>query len=130
MTVPDTVLDMIGAAILDVAVYDGIVPTEPPDRYVVVYTDPGTLQELAVCNQSDSATFRWQTTCVAPDRQMAAWLAEHVRDGTVDMRPAVDGWSCGLVCHTYSQFPQRDETVMERPVVYQVDQYHLLATRT
>lgn len=130
MTVPDALLSMIGDAVLDVAVFDGRVPTEPPERYVVVYPDAGTLDALAVCGASDSATHRWQVTCVAPDRAMAGWLAEHVRDGTVDQKPTVDGWECGPVRHTYSMFPQRDEAVMERHVVYQVDQYRLLATRT
>lgn len=129
MTVADAVIEMVGAAVLDVAVFDGAVPNTPPDRYVVVYADNGTLDALAACGESDSATYRWQITAVAADRQTSAWLADKVR-ATVDARPTVDGWECGPVQHTYSMFPQRDETVQERPVVYAVDQYSLLATRT
>jgi hypothetical protein len=129
VTVPDAVIELVGSAVLDVAVFDGIVPNTPPDRYVVVYADNGTLAALAACGESDSAMYRWQVTAVAPDRQMSAWLADKVR-ATVNTRPAVDGWECGPVEHTYSMFPQRDETVQERPVVYAVDQYSLLATRT
>lgn len=129
MTVPDTVLATIAAAIPGVTVYDGLVGETPPVRYVVVYPDPGTLKALAVCGLSDAATFRWQVTSVAATRQQAAWLATEVRDATVDTRPAVAGWVCGQVCHNYAQLPQRDEAVAERPVVYQVDLYDLLATR-
>lgn len=143
MTVPDAVIAGIVAALPgaelwdgereldpgDLVVFDGIVPPVPPRRYVVVYADPGTVAALAVCARSDSATFRWQTTSVAPDRAAAHWLSTAVRDGTVDTRPAAAGWSCGPVRHTFSQLPQRDEQVMERPAVYAVDQYALLASR-
>lgn len=143
MTVPDAVVAAIADALPeaevwdgsalnddDLLVFDGIVPPKPPRRYVVVYADPGTLSALAVCSESDSATFRWQVTSVAPDRQVATLLAVAVRDGIVDTRPAAAGWACGLVRHNYSSTPARDEQVLERPVVYQVDQYALLASRT
>lgn len=145
MTVPDAVIARIVAAIpggvlaatdpdqqfpdTQVPVYDGIVPTTPPTRYVVVYIDIGTRQALAACGASDSATVRWQTTSVAPNGPMARWVADKVA-ASVDVRPAAAGWVCGPIQHTYSQRPQRDETVAERPVVYQVDQYELLATRS
>lgn len=130
MTVPDEILALIAAAVPGVTVFDGRVGPTPDDRYVVVYPDPGTVKALAVCGQSDSATFRWQVTSVGPDRERAAWLAVAVRDATVDVRPVVAGWACGLVCHSYAQLPQHDEAVAERPVVYQVDLYDLLAART
>lgn len=130
MTVPDAIVALVKAAVPGVAVFDGRVGDTPPDRYVVVYPDSGTVKAVAACGESDSATFRWQVTSVAPDRQMAAWLATEVRDGTVDTRPVVAGWVCGPVGHNYGQLPQRDEAVAERPVVYQVDLYDLLATRT
>ncbi len=129
MTIPDAIVTAVGAAVLDVAVFDGIVPTEPPNRYAVVYPDTGTLAALAVCGISDSVTVRWQVTSVAPDREMAAWIAITIRDTTVDTKPAVDGWVVGPIRHTFSQTPQRDEAVLDRPVVYQVDLYGLLATR-
>jgi hypothetical protein len=128
-TVPDEILTLIGAAIPGVTVFDGRVGDTPADRWVVVYPDPGTVKALAVCGRSDSATFRWQVTSVAPTRQRAAWLAGKVRDATVDVRPVVAGWVCGPVCHNYAQLPQHDETVAQHPVVYQVDLYDLLATR-
>jgi hypothetical protein len=129
VTVPDEILSLIVAAVPGVAVFDGRVGDTPADRYVVVYPDPGTVKALAVCGQSDSVTFRWQVTAVAPDRERAAWLAVAVRDATIDARPVVAGWVCGPVCHSYAQLPQHDEAVAELPVVYQVDLYDLLATR-
>lgn len=145
MTVPDAVLAQIVAAIPggvlattdtdqvfppeQVPVFDGLIPAVPPSRYVVVYIDIGTRQALAACGSSDSAYVRWQTTSVAADGQMARWVADKVCD-SVDTRPVATGWSCGPIQHVYSQRPQRDETVAERPVVYQVDQYEVLATRS
>lgn len=130
MTLSAAILTSIRAVVPGVDVYDGIVPDEPPDRYVVVYVDDGTLAALAVCAQSDSATCRWQTTCVAPDREMAGWLATRIRDNTVDTTPVAAGWSCGRICHQFSERPSRDETVQEKPVVFKIDLYDLLATRT
>lgn len=127
--VPDAVLALIAAAVPGVTVYDGRVPEEPATRYVVFWPDIGTVRALAVCGVSDSAVFRWQTTTVALDRQAAAWLAEKVRDATVDVAPTVDGWVCGPIGHTYARGPQPDETVLERPVVTLVDLYELTADR-
>lgn len=143
MNVPDAVVAAVADALPDaevwdgktpfddddLLVFDGIVPPKPPRRYVVVYADPGTVAALAVCGESGAATFRWQVTSVAPDRQLASMLAVAVRDGTVDMVLVPDGWSCGPVRHNYAGLPARDEQVLERPVVFQVDQYVLLASR-
>jgi len=96
---------------------------------VAVYIDRGTRSAEAVDSVSTSRTWRWQVTCVAPDRGMAAWLAERVADGLVDVRPKVDGWVCGQIEHTFSQQPQADEQVQERPVVVAVDLYALLAEK-
>ncbi len=144
MSVPDAVLAEIVAAITggvlaptdadqvfpenQIPVFDGIIPKTPPSRYVIVYIDIGTLEAVAACNQSDSAYIRWQTTTVADDGGQARWLAEKVRSA-VDVTPTATGWVCGQIKHVYSQRPQRDETVAERPVVYLIDQYEVLATR-
>lgn len=146
MSIPDTILDMVVAALPgsylwqshnpqvpdfeDLVVFDGIVPPEPPRRYVVVYLDDGTRDAAdMVAHVSSSFLHRWQTTCVAPDRQMASWLAGRVKDALVDARPVVDGWSPGLIEHTFSQLPKPDEQVLERPVMFAVDQFTLLAER-
>lgn len=145
MSVPDGVLARIVEAIPggvlaptdtdqvfpagQVPVYDGIIPKTPPLRYVIVYIGRGTREALAACNQHDSLYVRWQTTTVAPDGGQVRWLAGKVAD-SVDTTPVAAGWSCGPIQDVYSQYPQRDETVAERPAVYQVDQYEVLATRS
>lgn len=144
MTMPDTIIGMHVAALPGavrwddsdgnpaanvLCVFDGIVPPVPPSRYVVVYADDGTREAGAVCAESTGAAFRWQTTCVAPDRQMAAWLASTIRDALTDARPTSDDWLPGQIEHTFSQLPRRDEQVMDRPVVYAVDTYSLQAER-
>lgn len=144
MSVPDAVLERIVAAIPggllastdtdqvfaanEIPVYDGIIPEAPPRRYVIVYIDIGTRQALSACGRNDSAYVRWQTTSVAPDGGQVRWVAEKVLN-SVDVTPMAAGWVCGPIQHTYSQRPQRDETVAERPAVYQIDQYEVLATK-
>lgn len=150
MSVPDAVVALVvaslpGAALWqqadappptdDLLVFDGIVPPNPPNRYVVAYVDDGTRTpgpgqtNAPVCDESTADLYRWQITSVAPDRQMASWLATRVRNGLVDVRITVDGFVPGLIRHTFSQLPQRDEQVLERPVVFTVDQYRLHAER-
>lgn len=131
MTVPDAVIAMIRAAVPAVAVYDGIVPrgVTPPERYAIVYIDDGTREALAACNRSDSATFRWQVTSVAGTREQASWIANSISAATVDATPTADGWFCGQINHVFSERPNNDETVAERPVVFRPDVYDLLATR-
>ena len=41
----------------------------------------------------------------------------------------VVGWQCGMIEHTLTRQPRRDEQVLERPVVFVVDQYRLVAER-
>lgn len=132
--IPAAILALVGEAVPGVTVYDGRVPDGPghdplPDRYVAVYIDRGTRSGEAVDSVSSSRTWRWQVTCVAPDRGMAAWLAEQVADALVDVRPTVGGWVCGQIKHTFSQQPQADEQVQERPVVVAMDLYVLLAEK-
>lgn len=129
MTLPDTVVSMIAAAVSGVTVYDGIIPAEPPSRYAIVYIDDGTLRALAACGTSDSATVRWQVQAIAADRQMASWVATTIRDWIVDRTPTVAGWVCGPVQHVFSERPGRDETVAVKPMVFKPDLYELLATR-
>lgn len=129
MTVPADVLTRARAAVPGVTVYNAIVPTKPPERYAVMYADDGTLAALAACHQSDSARFRFQITSVAPDADMASWVAVAIRDYLVDSTPTAPGWLCGQICHQFSERPGRDETVQEFPVVYKIDLYDLLATR-
>lgn len=135
MSVPAAILALVEAAVPGVTVYDGRVPDStdtgdpPPERYVAVYADNGTREHGQVAHESTGRLYRWQTTCVAPDREMAAWLAGRVADALTDARPTAAGFACGLVEHSFSQSPRPDEQVQERPVVIAVDQYRLMAER-
>lgn len=127
---PDAILAMVRDAVPpDVTVYDGQVPEQPPDRYVVLYMDNGTRRAEGVEHQSTGRLFRWQVTTVAPDRGMAGWLAEAVADALTDQRPDVPGWSPGLIEHTHSRTPRADEQVLARTVVVAFDLYQLLAEK-
>lgn len=144
MTIPDAVLGLIVAAIpggvlastdadqvflpTQVPVYDGIIPNSPPSRYVIVYIDPGTREALAACGQHDSKTIQLQANSVAPDGEQVRWLADKVAD-IVDVTPQSPGWACGPMEHTYAQRPQRDETVAERPAVYQISLFKVQASK-
>lgn len=139
MSVPGAILAMIRAAVPGVTVYDGRVPDSgdpeiPPERYVAVYADHGTradpLGEGRVDQEPTGAMFRWQTTCVAPDREMAGWLAGRVVTALAGKRPAAAGWHCGLIEHTFSQLPRPDELVKERPAVVVIDQFRVIAERS
>jgi len=144
-TVPDAAIQMIVNALpgaylwdystsdnppmADLVVFDSIVPPIPPLRYVVIYPDTGSLTALAVCQQSDTAAFRWQVTSVAPDGAQTRWLATRARDGIVDRRPVADGWTLGTIRHDGGRFLGRDEQVQERAAVVAVDRFHVLAAR-
>lgn len=144
MSVPDAVLAEVVAALPgavlweqgpaaphadELLVFDAIVPPQPPRRYVAVYSDDGHRtpgagrSNAAVSGQSTSDVYRWQVTCVAPDRHMTVWLSGRIRDHLVDRRLSVDGWDAGLIRHDGGQRARPDETVLERPVIYAVDLY-------
>jgi hypothetical protein len=134
VSVPAAILALIETAVDPVTVYDGRVPDGtasdvPPSRYVAAYiADPHRLAEN-VAHESSGGPVRWQVTCVAPDREMASWLASRVRDALLDQRPVAAGWDCGLIIHAGSQRPRPDEQVQERPVVLVTDQYEVLVER-
>lgn len=133
MTVPDVVLALIEAAVPGVAVYDSGVPEEPPERYAVYWPDDGSRamgpNDSRVAVQSTGERFTWQVSSVAPDRQMAAWVAKRIRDAITDVTPAVEGYSCGYIQHTLSASPDREEQVLARQSVLMADRYELLAER-
>jgi hypothetical protein len=95
----------------------------------VVRCDTGNPSALAVCSDSDSSVFRPYVTSVGRDGIEARWLAELVQEGILDARPVAAGWSCGQIKHNVQSPPATDEQVLDRPVVYLVDQYVLLASR-
>lgn len=136
MTVPDAILALIEAAIPGVTVFDSGVPDEDeseplPTRYAVYWPDDGTRalgpEDMRVAVQSTGEQFTFQVSSVAPDRQMAAWIARTIRDAITDETPIVEGYSCGPIRHTLSASPDRNEQVLSRRSVLIADRYELLA---
>jgi hypothetical protein len=137
MTVTDAALAVIQAAVpAGVTVYDGAVPGIPPARYVVLYGDTGwrTSTGWDGLARDESYTIQVTTVASAGDSLMSAGplcraLAQRVRDALVDVVLTVPGLICGPVTHSLSNPPQVDEAVKDRPTVYAVDQFSILATR-
>jgi hypothetical protein len=138
MSVPDAILALIRAAVPTIVVFDSAVPDQDesqsiPERYAVFWPDEGssnfepTNQRVAV--QTTGKRFNWQVSSVAPDRQMAAWIATRIRDAITDVRPVVDGWDCGYIQHQFSVMPERDEQILAKRSVMIPDRFELLAER-
>lgn len=129
MTLADAVIDMITAGIpAGVPVYDNAVPDdgvggEPPQRYVVLWMPNPTRDTEGVDGQSTDRLTRWQTTAVAPDRGMAAWLSNAVTDALTDETPIVEGWVCGPIQHSMSFQPDAEEMVLSRKRVSIMDRF-------
>lgn len=129
MSLADAVIDMIAAGIpAGVPVYDNQVPDdgmegEPPVRYVVLWMPNPTRGTEGVDGQSTDRLTRWQTTAVAPDRGMAAWLSTAVTDALTDMTPVVEGWVCGPIQHVDSHIPDAEEMVLSRKRVAIMDRF-------
>jgi hypothetical protein len=138
MAVADEVLTLLVAALPnDVAVYDASVPGSPPDRYVVLYSNNGQRSPGAWDGVSRDQSFFFQVTSVAsrPNvnasaRPRVSWLADKVQSALTDVELTVPGFVCGPIQHVLSNPPQVDEDVKDRPTVYAVDQFSLLASRT
>lgn len=138
VTVPDAVLVLIRAAVPGVSVFDSGVPdqdesSETPSRYAVFWPDDGSRDmgplDSRVATRSTGERFRFQVSSVAPDRQMAAWIARRIRDAITDAAPTVEDYSCGPIVHTLSASPAREEQVLARRSVLIADRYELLADR-
>jgi hypothetical protein len=111
-------------------VYDGIVPGVPTARYVCVYGATGTRTADAIDGASRSVQYDLQIQSVAVNGAQCRWLATQVRDALTDWVPAVDGQVSWGFQHQLSRRPVADESVADRHLMYAVDQFVLIATRT
>lgn len=132
MSVNDAILALIEAAVPAVTVFDSGAPDEDgseavPERYAVFWPDMGTPRKGQVANQSTGRVYRWQVNAVAPDRQMAEWIATRIAAALEDVRPHITGYLCGQIEHPFSLPARRDEQVLSRRVVVAMDRYQLLA---
>jgi hypothetical protein len=120
----------------DIGVFDVAVPGVPPSRYVVVYCDTGARSASAVDGASRDQTYSIQVTSAAslPNATSSAapqcrWLAEQVRDALTDWSPQVPGLQLGPLVHRTSRQPVVDESIVDRPLVFAVDQFTVHADR-
>ena len=134
-TAADTILAAVRAVVpVDVKVYDSIVTSIPPARYVVLYIPGGLRMATGVDAVSDAVYLEFQTTTVASDGNpsysaaMCRWLANTVRDGLTDLIITPDGWRPARIQHVGSQSPQPDEQTPEKKV-YATDQFAFTTVR-
>lgn len=140
MTLAAWVLAAIRAVMpAGVVVYDRQVPDtgmegQPPERYVVVWMPGPDRRSSAVSGQSTDRVTRWQTTCVAPDRERSEWLSNRVCGALVDQRPVVEGWTREQIRHLQSymaneQQPEVHDLVLARQRVSIMDRFELTAVK-
>lgn len=134
MNLHEALLALVREPIPEVQVFDAGVPdghTDPPlpQRYAVYWPTGGLAVAGNVAHTSTGRHVEFQINCVAPDRSMAHWMSDQVRDHIVDQRPIVAGLHCGLIVHSLSVPARRDEAVLARRVVVAVDRYELLTER-
>ena len=114
----------------DVYVYDGDVPAKPSNRYVVAYIGSGLRESSTTDGRHADLTDDFQVTCVAgsPDSTgpvgvMVRWLQARVRDHFAGLVLDVSSTACGPIVHTLSRKPVKDESVLDRQVMYTVDEF-------
>ena len=131
MSLPDVILDLVTAAVPDVPVHDGHVPTFT-DRYVVLWADPGTVSAQDVAHTSDLVQYRFRLTYVTggaqAGRRSVAWLAGHCRAALIDVMPTVPGWVFGPI-ELESTAPIQVDPDSETTVLYGVDSFVVLGAR-
>jgi hypothetical protein len=123
-----------------VGVYDTQVPGIPQadsdgvGRYVVLYPISGQRSVSGAAGASNDLSVTVQATSVAwfanasdSPAPECRWVAEQVRDALTDWVPPIDGF--GPVLHTLSRPGASDEKIRDRPAVYAVDQFSVLADR-
>ncbi|MFE9432851.1 hypothetical protein [Streptomyces sp. NPDC006640] len=78
-------VDAIQTALSDagLTVYLGGTPTttgwSPPDKYVVLYPEPGEAVRESLADQRSDFTTTFQVTCVGGSMERALWAADKVR---------------------------------------------------
>lgn len=133
MSVADAVLALAKAAVAPVVVYDGKVPDAPADRYVVLYSDPGTRFSETVTATSDLTRVRFQLTYVGRGLQAARpvveSLAEKCRNALLDVTPTMAGWQFGPIQHEGSRPLDVDPDDPSAIVLSFADSFVLLGSR-
>ncbi|MFL4904819.1 hypothetical protein ACJ6WF_16930 [Streptomyces sp. MMS24-I2-30] len=134
MTAPDVLpeVDAVQAALeaAGFAVYVGGAPTtagwSPPDKYAVLYPDPGTAVRESLADDRDGLASLMQVTCVGATVERALWVAGRVR-AALAVPLVVDGRACWRPEDLGGPPVQRDDDVTP-PVWFVPVQYQLRST--
>lgn len=130
MTPADAVVAAVTAAVPGVEVFDSIVVDRPAgSRWVSVFPDRGTFEQIDLKHATDVATVRWLVNTFGPDRKTSEWLANKVRDYLLTRFITVPGWSDAAVLHDVSVEARDDTDVGEAPLVVCSDRYSMTVTR-
>lgn len=119
----DAVQAALGAAGL--TVYLGGTPTSsgwtPPDKYAVLYPDPGRAGRASLADDRTDFTSVFQVTCVGASVERALWVADRVRQA-LDRPLTVDGRNAWQPEDQGGPPVQRDDDVTP-PLFYVPVQY-------
>ncbi|MFB7500025.1 hypothetical protein ACFC09_36000 [Streptomyces sp. NPDC056161] len=134
MTTPDVLpeVDAVQAVLeaAGLAVYVGGAPTtagwSPPDKYAVLYPDPGTAVRESLADDRDGLAALMQVTCVGATVERALWVAGRVRTALA-VPLVVDGRACWRPEDLGGPPVQRDDDVTP-PVWFVPVQYQLRST--
>lgn len=125
-------LDAVRAALEDagLTVYTGGVPTDagwrPPDKYCVLYPDPGMAVRESLADQRSDFESTMQVTCVGGDVIRALWVATRVRRALAG-GITVEGRTCWTPEDLGGPPVARDDDVTP-PVWFVPVQYQLRST--
>ena len=112
---------------------DGQVPNEPVFPYWVLFMDTGADDQERLCGSSNKLTVRWQVTSVGMTDDAADIVAGKTYALLADVRPAVAGWSPGLIRRVMSipVRPDKDVTLPSSNLhpMYAVDSYELVSRK-
>lgn len=121
----DGLLALLTAAGL--TVYDAEAPAGAPDKYAVLYSDPGT-PAGALGDRHRMLLLGFQVTAVGRTRVQAAWVADKARVTLLTQVPAVAGRVVQPLWQVGQPPPiQRDDDV-QPPLYYQPISYQMRST--
>lgn len=134
MAAPDVLphLDAVQAALeaANLSVYVGGTPGDagwaPPDKFAVLYPDPGMAARASLADERTDFDSTMQITCVGSSVERALWVAGRVRQALAEPL-TVEGRSCWPPEDLGGPPVARDDDVTP-PVFYVPVQYRICST--
>jgi hypothetical protein len=121
----DAILAVLTAA--GVTAYDAEAPADAPEKYAVVYPDPGT-PSGTLGDRHRHLLLEFQLTAVGRSREQAQWVADKARAVLLTTIPTVPGRVVQPLWQVGSPPPvQRDDDV-QPPLYYQPVSYQMRST--